>query len=81
VQTLEEWKAVLLKDLLVLRHLQGQDASTRMRRSMKEQELGQHCCQAGEHLGDSDLALLKESLGLDAWHWHAYKAKVRPARD
>ena len=81
MQTLDEWKAVLAKDFRELRHLEGQDASTRMKRSMKEQEIGQHCCQAGERLGDSDLALLKKALGLDEWQWHAYKTKVRPAHD
>jgi hypothetical protein len=79
--TLEGWIAVLAKDFLELKQLEGQEASTRMKRSLKEQEIGQHCCQAGEHLGDPDLALLKETLGLDEWQWHAYRAKVRPADD
>ena len=81
MSTLTEWKAVLAKDLFELQQLEGQDAFTRMRCSMKEQELGQHCCQAGESLGDPDLALLKEAIGLDGWQWHAYKSKVRPAHD
>jgi len=81
VYTLDEWKAVLAKDFLELKHLEGQDANTRIRRSLKEQEIGQHCCQAGESLGDPDLTLLKETLGLDEWQWHAYKANVRPAHD
>jgi hypothetical protein len=81
VSTLEEWKAVLAKDLIELQQLKKQDASTRIRRSLKEQEIGQHCCQAGESLSDSDLTLLKEALELDEWQWHAYKAKVRPARN
>jgi hypothetical protein len=81
VSTLNEWKAVLVTDLLELQQLEGQDASTRMRRSLKEQAIGQHCCQAGEGLGDPDLALLKEALGLDEWQWHVYKSKVRPAHD
>ena len=38
--TLDEWKAVLAKNLLELKQLEGQDANTRMRRSMKEQEIG-----------------------------------------
>jgi hypothetical protein len=38
VFTLEEWKAMLGKDLLELKQLEGQDANTRMRRSMKEQQ-------------------------------------------
>ena len=81
VSTLNEWKAVLAKDLLELQQLEGQDASTRLRRSLKEQAIGQHCCQAGERLGDADLALLKETLVLDEWQWHTYKSKVRPAQD
>jgi hypothetical protein len=43
VSTLNEWKAVLAKDLLELQQLEGQDASTRLRRSLKEQAIGQHC--------------------------------------
>jgi hypothetical protein len=81
VSTLNEWKAVLAKDLLELHQLEGQVASTRMRRSLKEQAIGQHCCQAGEHLGDADLALLKEALELDEWQWHTCKSNVRPAQD
>lgn len=41
---------------------------------MKEQEIGQQCCQAGECLGDAELTALE----LDELHWHAYKSKVRP---
>jgi hypothetical protein len=81
VYTLEEWQAVLAKDFLELRQLQGQDAATRMRRSLKEQEIGQHCCQAGEQLGDAELALLKKTLGLAEWQWQVYKTKVRPAHE
>jgi hypothetical protein len=81
VSPLHEWKAVLAKDLLELQQLEGQDASTRLRRSLKEQAIGQHCCQAGERLGDADLALLKEALALDEWQWHTYKSNVRPAQD
>jgi hypothetical protein len=47
-----------------------------MRGSLKEQEIGQHCCQAGESLDDVNLTLLKEALGLNEWQWHAYKSKV-----
>ena len=79
--TLHEWKAVLAKDLLELQQFEGHDASTRLRRSLKEQAIGQHCCQAGECLGDADLALLKEALVLDEWQWHTYKSNVRPAQD
>jgi hypothetical protein len=34
MQTLDEWKSVLAKDFLELKHLEGQDASMRMRRSV-----------------------------------------------
>ena len=78
VYTLDEWKAVLAKNLLELKQLEGQHANTRIRRSLKEQEIGQHCCQAGESLSDPDLTVLKAALGLDEQQWHAYKSKVRP---
>ncbi len=78
MQALDEWKAILTTDLLALRRLQGGDALSRMRRVMKEQEIGQHCCQAGESLSDADLSLLKQALGLDKEAWRSYKAKVRP---
>ncbi len=81
MSTLPEWKAVLGQDLLELYQLEGLDASTRMRRSLKEQAIGQHCCQAGEHLSDAELAVLKEALGLDEWQWHTYTSHVRPAQD
>ncbi|HYX48242.1 MAG TPA: hypothetical protein VE843_00745, partial [Ktedonobacteraceae bacterium] len=72
---------VLAQDLLELYQLEGPDAPTRMRRSLKEQAIGQHCCQAGEHLDDAELALLKETLGLSEWQWHIFKSNVRPAQD
>jgi len=78
MQTLDEWKAILITDLLALRRLQGGDALSRMRCAMKEQEIGQHCCQAGESLSDADLSFLKQALGLNEQAWQSYKAKVRP---
>src|SRR5260370_21858814 len=81
VSTLDEWKVVLVKDFLELQRLEGQDASTRERHSLKEQAIGQHCCHAGEHLGDPDLALLKKTLRLNDWQWQGYQAKIRPALD
>jgi hypothetical protein len=78
MQALDEWKAILTNDFLALRRLQGWDALNRMRRSMKEQEIGQHCCQAGESLSDAELSLLKHVLGLDDEAWQIYKSKVRP---
>ena len=81
VSTLPEWKAVLAQDLLELYQLEGPEDSTKMRRAMKEQAIGQHCCQAGEHLDDTDLALLKEALGLGEWQWRKFQSHVRPAQD
>ena len=78
MQTLDEWKPILSTDLLALRRLPGGDALSRMRYAMKGQEIGQHCCQAGESLSDADLSLLKQTLGLDEQAWQFYKAKVRP---
>ena len=77
-KTLDEWKTVLTKDFLALQHLAGQDANTRMRYALKEQEIGQHCCQAGESLTDTELARLKRVLGLSEQQWQASKSKVRP---
>jgi hypothetical protein len=78
MQTFEEWKTILTIDFLALGLLQGGDDLSRMRRSMKEQEIGQHCWQAGESLGDAELSLLKRAVGLDEEAWQSYKAKVRP---
>jgi len=78
VHTFDEWKAVLTKDFLELKQLKGWDASSRVRRFLKEQEIGQHCCQAGESLSDPELALLKKMLGLNEKQWQASKSKVRP---
>jgi hypothetical protein len=41
--TLDEWKAVLSKDLSELKQPEGRVAPTSTRRSMKHQEGGQHC--------------------------------------
>ncbi len=78
MQAFDEWKAILMNDFLALRQLQGWNALSRMRSSMKKQEIGQHCCQAGESLSDVDLSLLKQALGLDEEAWRIYKSKVRP---
>ncbi len=77
----EIWKAILSKDLLDLQRLQAQDDFTRTRRLLKEQELAQHCCQAGENLDNADLSRLKEALGLDEQQWHASKSNLRPVQE
>ena len=78
MQSFDTWLKLLSKDLAELKQLGKQDASTRLRRSMKEQEIGQHCCEAGEDLDDLQLVRLKEALGLTEKEWQAYKSKVRP---
>ena len=50
---------MLAKDFLELKRLEGQDVDTRIRLALKEQEIGQHCCQAGESLSDTELTVLK----------------------
>src|SRR5438128_991963 len=76
-----EWKSILTNDLHALKQLEGRDEMGQMRHAMKEQEIGQHCCQAGESLTDQELTLLKRALGLTQQQWDAYKSKIRPAPD
>ncbi len=79
METLALWKTILMRDLDVLTQLEGQDKVSQMRHALKEQEIGQHCCQAGEDLTDEELALLKRAMGLSEQQWYTYKSKVRPA--
>lgn len=76
---LAEWEAILTRDLHALKHLTGKDEMSRMRHAMKEQEIGQHCYQAGEMLTDKELTQLKKALGLTEQQWRVYKSKIRPA--
>jgi hypothetical protein len=78
MQSFDIWLKLLSKDLSDLKQLEKQDAPTRLRRSLKEQEIGQHCCEAGENLDDAQLSRLKGALGLTEQEWQAYKSKVRP---
>ena len=78
MRTFAEWKAILTKDFRELKQLTGQDAFSKMRYAMKEQEIGQHCYEAAESLTDAELSLLKRALGLSEKRWRAYKAKLRP---
>lgn len=79
METLAEWMAILTNDLHTLKQFIGQDEMSQVRHAMKEQEIGQHCCQAGESLTDKELTQLKRALGLTEQQWQIYKAKVRPA--
>jgi hypothetical protein len=76
---LAEWKTILTNDLHALKQLTGRDEMSRMRYVMKEQEIGQHCYQAGEILTDKELLVLKKALGLTDQQWNSYKSKIRPA--
>ena len=72
MQTLDEWKTVLAKDFLELQHLEGQDAATRMRRPMKEQEIGQHC-----QLGQEQVSAMPISLHSKK-HWGSMNSTGTP---
>lgn len=78
MQTLAKWTSILRKDFLELTSLDQQKPFARIRYSLKEQEIGQHCCQAEEMLPDPELASLKLVLGMDDEQWRNYRRKVRP---
>jgi hypothetical protein len=78
MKSLVEWKVILLNDFDMLALLDGYDEASRERQALKEQEIGQHCCEAGESLTDAELLLLKRRLGLTDRQWRAYKSKVWP---
>jgi hypothetical protein len=73
METFKMWKAMLLNDLRTLKQLEGLDG---VRHAFKEQEIGQHCCQAGESLTDAELALLKKKVRLTDQQWRAFKSKL-----
>jgi hypothetical protein len=75
------WTTILMNDLHALKQLEGPDEASQVRYVMKEQEIGQHCCQAGENLTDAELVLLKRVLHLTEQQWRAYKSKIRPASE
>ena len=81
VSTLNEWKAVLAKDLLELQQLARAGCFHQDEALHEETGNWATLLPAGGSLGDPDLILLKEAIGLDEWQWHAYKSKVRPAHD
>lgn len=78
VSPFERWKAVLRDDVQALSQETRQDEEGHIRFILKEQTLGQHCCEAEEYLPDAELTLLKQELGLTDHQWHIYKANVRP---
>jgi hypothetical protein len=79
VRALARWKRILRKDFLELKRLEQHYPSPHIRSWLKEQEIGQHCCQAGEMLLDPELAVLKQALNLNEQQWCAYRRKVRPS--
>ncbi|HEY7418544.1 MAG TPA: hypothetical protein VH593_25430 [Ktedonobacteraceae bacterium] len=78
VTPFERWKAVLKDDVQALSRETKDDEEGRIRFILKEQTLGQHCCEAEEYLSDAELRLLKQELGLTDHQWHTYKANVLP---
>ena len=76
--TFLKWKTILSHDFHALAQLERPDEGSRVRHALKEQELGQHCWEAGESLTDAELARLKRELGLSEQQWHAYKSRVWP---
>ena len=77
MHTFAVWRTILTNDLQALKELERPAQECRWRYTWKEQELGQHCCQAGEDLTDAELALLKQLLGLTEPQWGAYLSKIR----
>ena len=75
MKTFEELKAVLTQDLLELEKLARIWPSTIEKRHVKEQEIGRHCYEAEEDLGQTELNTLKRALGINDTRWWAYKAK------
>jgi len=75
MKTFEELKAVLTQDLLELEKLARIWPSTIEKRHVKEQEIGRHCYEAEEDLGQTELNTLKRALGINDTRWRAYKAK------
>ena len=73
METFATWKTILLNDLLSLKQLEGLDE---VRYAFKQQEIGQHCCQAGESLTNVELALLKKKLHLTEDQWRAYLSRL-----
>jgi hypothetical protein len=72
MQTLDEWKAVQAKDFLELKYLEGQDSPARMRRSMKEQEIGQHCRPGQEKVSAIPISLCSKK------HWGSMNSNGTP---
>src|SRR5207302_10623059 len=67
------WTTILMNDLDALKQLEGPDEASQVRYVMKEQEIGQHSCQAGEHLTGAELVLLNRVLQLTEQQWRAFK--------
>lgn len=78
VTPFEKWKTILMDDVQSLAQHTTQDEQGQIRSILKQQTLGQHCCEAEEYLTDAELTFLKEKLGLTDQQWWVYKANVRP---
>ncbi len=76
MKTFAQLEAILAQDLLELKELEASRwLIPQTKRSLKEQQIGQHCYQAEEDLSLPELSVLKTTLGIDERKWRAYKAK------
>jgi hypothetical protein len=69
-----ETKTALTKDFFELVKLEGSEPGTQMKHTLKEREIGQHCCEAEADLDTNDLEWLKLALGISEKKWQAYKS-------
>ena len=76
MQTFEEIKARLTRDLSALEKMQVVGRMAQIERTFKEQLIGQHCYEAEKSLKPGDLVALKETLGIKENEWRAYKVKL-----
>ena len=76
MQTFEDIRAKLAKDLSALEKMQAVGRMARAEREFKEQLIGQHCFEAERSLKPGDLVALKETLGIKDNEWRAYKVRL-----
>jgi len=76
MQTFEEIKAKLTRDISALEKVQTVGRMAQAERTFKEQLIGQHCYEAEKSLKPGDIVALKEILGIQENEWRAYKVKL-----
>jgi hypothetical protein len=75
MKTFDELKIMLSSDLYNIKKFEGNWPTSRLRRNLFEQKMGQHCYEAEEALNSQELALLKKTLGIEETRWRAYKMR------